>query len=508
MHALASVRAVENALSIEPPRNANIIRSIMNCTQMVQDHVIHFYHLHALDWVDVVSALKADPAATAALAQKVSPHWPKSTPGYFADVAGTLKKFVESGQLGIFQNAYWGHSAYKLPPEANLMAVAHYLEALKWQKELAKVHTVFGGKNPHPNYLVGGTAAAIDLNSANAPINMERLNFVHDRIVEAIDIVEHLYLPDLIAIASFYPEWANIGGGLGNFMAYGDMPTSYDMADTASFRFPRGIVLDRNLSAVEPLDLADMSQIREEIAHSWYEYPDGAAALHPWEGVTKPNYTGPKPPYEHLDEKGAYSWLKAPRWNEKAMEVGPLARMVVGSAAGNTAIHDVVGWGLEQTKLGPEALFSTLGRTFARGLETKLAAQWLLEDFNNLVANIKAGDQATANTEKWDPKTWPAEAQGYGFMEAPRGALAHWIKIKDRKTANYQVVVPSTWNASPKDSREQHGAYEAALMGTPMANAEQPLEILRTIHSFDPCLACASHVVGPNGETLAEVIVR
>jgi hydrogenase large subunit len=508
VHALASVRSVENALQINVPKNANIIRSIMNFTQMVQDHVIHFYHLHALDWVDVVSALSADPAETAALAQKVSPKWPKSTPGYFSDTAATLKRFVDSGQLGIFQNAYWGHPAYKLPAAANLMAVAHYLEALKWQKELAKVHTVFGGKNPHPNYLVGGVACSIDLDSANAPINMERLSFVRDRITEAIDIVENLYIPDLIAVASFYPEWTKLGGGLGNYMAYGDMPTDYDLNNPASFRFPRGIVLDKNLNEVQPLDLGDAGQIQEEISHSWYEYPDGASALHPWDGVTKPRYTGPAPPYKELDENGQYSWLKAPRWKGNAMEVGPLARMLVGYAAGDSAIRDIVGWGLEQVKAGPEVLFSTLGRTFARGLETKLAAQWLMDEYTNLIANLKGGDSNTANTEKWEPDTWPAEAKGFGFMEAPRGSLAHWIKIKDKKTASYQVVVPSTWNASPRDAQGRHGAYEAALIGTPMQDPKQPVEILRTIHSFDPCLACASHVLGPDGEKLAEVVVR
>jgi hydrogenase large subunit len=508
IHALASVRSVENALGIDIPRNASIIRHLMNFTQIVQDHVIHFYHLHALDWVDVVSALKADPAATAALAQKVSPRWPKSSPGYFADTAQTLKKFVDSGQLGIFQNAYWGHPAYKLPPEANLMAVAHYLEALQWQKEVAKIHTVFGGKNPHPNYLVGGVACAISLDGDNAPINMERLNLVKDLILEAIRIVEELYIPDLAAIASFYPEWTKMGGGLGNFMTYGDMPTNYDLKDTSKFRFPRGVVLNKNLNEVLPLDLSDFNQVQEEVTHSWYEYPEGKKKLHPWEGETKAKYDGPAPPYKQLDESKGYSWVKTPRWRGNAVEVGPLARMVIGYASNNTAIRDVVKWGLETTKLPAEALFSTLGRTFARGLETKLAAQWMLEEYNNLIANLKAGDLNTANTGKWEPDTWPAEAKGVGFVEAPRGALGHWIKIKDKKTASYQIVVPSTWNASPRDAAGKHGAYEAALIGTPMVDGMKPLEILRTIHSFDPCLACATHVMGKDGETLAKVIVR
>ncbi len=508
IHALASVRSVENALKIEIPKNASIIRHLMNFTQIVQDHVIHFYHLHALDWVDVVSALKADPAATSALAQKVSPRWPKSSPGYYADMAQTLKKFVDSGQLGIFQNAYWGHPAYKLPPEANLMAVAHYLEALQWQKEGAKIHTVFGGKNPHPNYLVGGVACAINMEDDNAPINMERLNFVRAKILETIDIVEQLYLPDIVAIASFYPEWGKIGGGLGNFMSYGDMPTDYNLESIAKFRFPRGVVLNKNLNDLQGLDLTDFNQVQEEIPHSWYEYSNGKQKLHPWEGETKAKYTGPKPPYKELNEKETYSWVKSPRWKGHAVEVGPLARMIVGYAAGNTAIRDVVNWGLGVTKLPVEALFSTLGRTFARALESRLAAQWMLAEYDALIANLKAGDSATANTKNWEPSSWPSEARGVGFVEAPRGSLGHWIKIQDKKTASYQIVVPSTWNASPRDAKGQHGAYEAALLGTPMADGHKPVEILRTIHSFDPCLACATHVMGENGETLAKVIVR
>ncbi len=506
VHALASVRTVENALGIQVPPNADIIRNIMFLSQMVQDHVIHFYHLHALDWVDVVSALKANPAETAALAQKVAPHWPLGSEGYFSDIAATLKKFVESGQLGIFQNAYWGHPAYKLPPEANLMAVAHYLEALKWQKEIIKIHTIFGGKNPHPNYIVGGMASAISLQGDNA-INIERLNTVGALIGEALHVVEDMYIPDLLAVASFYPEWTQIGGGLGSYMVYGDLPQN-GIGDPSKFRFPRGVVLDKNLKEVLPLDPGDASQIQEEIAHSWYSYPDGKTGLHPWEGVTEPKYTGPKPPYQQLDENQAYSWLKSPRWRGHAVEVGPLARMIVGYASGKPEFKDVVADALGRLKAGPEALFSTLGRTAARGLETRLAVRWLLDEYDHLIANLKSGDSATADTKFWNPETWKPESKGFGFTEAPRGALCHWIHIKDAKIANYQIVVPSTWNASPKDGKGQHGAYEAALIGTPMADPKRPVEILRTIHSFDPCLACASHVIGPDGDTLAEIVVR
>jgi len=506
VHALASVRSVENALGISVPKNAEIIRNILFLTQMVQDHVIHFYHLHALDWVDIVSALKADPDKTAALAQKVSPTAEKSSAGYFRDISTTLKKYVDSGQLGLFDNAYWGHPAYKLPPEANLMAVAHYLEALKWQKDIIKIHTVFGGKNPHPNYLVGGMACAIALQSDSA-INIERLNLVKDLIAQAKQFVDTIYIPDLLAVASFYPEWTQIGGGLGNYMAYGDVPQN-GISDVASFKMPRGIILNKNLAEVLPVDPADAGQIQEQIAHSWYEYSAGKESLHPWEGETKPKYTGPKPPFTQLDENAKYSWLKAPRWKGNAMEVGPLSRMLVGFASGRPEYKEVVLAALGALKVPPTALFSTLGRTAARGLETQLCVNWLQQEYDRLIANLKTGDTYTANTVKWEPSSWAADAKGYGFTEAPRGALCHWIHINDQKIANYQIVVPSTWNASPKDGKGQHGAYESALLGTPMADPKRPLEILRTIHSFDPCLACASHVIGKNGETLAEVLVR
>jgi hydrogenase large subunit len=506
IHAVASVRAVENAVGIQIPPNAELIRNLMELTLYVQDHIVHFYHLGALDWVDVVSSLKADPAATAALAQKLSPNWPLSSATYFKGIQDTLKKFVESGQLGIFQNAYWGHPAYKLPPEANLMAVAHYLEALKIQKEIVKIHTVFGGKNPHPNFVVGGMALALDLQSQTA-INNESLNFINQLINQAIAFTDQVYIPDLLAIASFYPEWTKIGGGLGNYMVYGSLPQR-GINDVQSYRFPRGVILNRNLKDIQELSLTDVAQIQEEVTHSWYEYPQGVKSLHPSEGVTVPKYDGPKPPYKELDEKKGYSWIKAPRWKGNAVEVGPLARVLVGYAIGKPEYKEVVDSTLAQLKVGPEALFSTLGRIAARGLECHLAAHWLREEFNNLITNLKSGDNITANTQKWDPSTWPKDCKGVGFTEAPRGALAHWIHIKDAKIENYQCVVPTTWNASPRDEKGQIGAYESALMGTKVANPKQPLEILRTVHSFDPCLACATHLFGPDGEKLSEIQVR
>jgi len=505
VHALASVRSVEDALGIVIPPNAELIRNLMFCTQYMQDHVVHFYHLHALDWVDVVSALKADPKATSELAQSIS-NWPKSSVGYFSDVQNRIKKFVESGQLGIFANGYWGHPAMKLPAEANLLGVAHYIEALDWQKEIVKVHTIFGGKNPHPNYLVGGAPCSLNIDDANA-INAERLAYVGKLMADAKTFVEQVYIPDLLAVASFYKDWASIGGGLSNYLAYGDLPMN-GFGDPGKFKFPRGAILDRDLSKILPVDAHDPQQVKESIAHSYYQYSDGdGVAKHPWDGETKLNYTGPKPPYDQLNVDGKYSWLKTPRWNGHAMEVGPLARLLVGYGTGRADIKDAVDMVLKKLDVPVTALFSTLGRTAARGIETYLVAQWAQEFYGDLLANIKNGDSRTFNNEKWEPETWPTSAKGVGMSEAPRGALAHWIVIEDKKIANYQLVVPSTWNASPRDASGQRSAYESSLIGTPVADPEKPLEIIRTIHSFDPCLACAVHLYDPQGRTLNRVTV-
>ena len=503
VHALASVRTVEDALGIAIPPNAEMVRNLMFCAQYMQDHVVHFYHLHALDWVDVVSALKADPLETSKIAQSLS-NWPKSSPGYFSDLQKRLTKFVESGQLGIFANGYWGHPAYKLPPEVNLIGVAHYLEALEWQKEIVKVHTIFGGKNPHPNYLVGGAACSINIEANNA-INSERLAYVGKLLDDAWTFVNQVYIPDLLAVASFYKNWGAIGGGLSNYLAYGDLPTN-GFADVARFKFPRGVILNRNLSEVIEVDGRDPEQINEYISHSWYEYDGGKdTGKHPWEGETNLKYTGPKPPYEFLNVEEKYSWLKTPRWKGNAMEVGPLARMLVGYASGREEFKEAVQGALTKLDVPVGALFSTLGRTAARGLETQLVSNWAKEFYQQLLSNIKNGDSRMQNNEKWDPETWPAEAKGVGLSEAPRGALAHWIVIKDKKIDNYQLVVPSTWNASPRDGNGIRSAYEASLIGTPIANPDQPLEILRTIHSFDPCIACAVHVYDEKGKYLHQV---
>lgn len=505
VHSLASCRSVEDALDIVVPPNAELVRNIMFCSQYMHDHTVHFYHLHALDWVDVVDALNADPKKTSELAQSIS-NWPKSSPGYFSDLQKRITKFVESGQLGIFTNGYWGHPAYKLPAEVNLIGLAHYLEALEWQKEIVKIHTIFGGKNPHPNYLVGGMACSIGLDDASA-INAERLAYVGTLLQQGKEFIEQVYIPDLLAIASFYPEWTTIGGGLGNYMAYGDLPTN-GYRDESSFKFPSGVILNKNLVEVHDADLRNDDEIQEFIHKSWYEYSVGDnSGLHPWKGETELKYTGPKPPYDHLDFDQKYSYLKTPRWKGHAMEVGPLARMLVGYARGREDFKEVVDRALAKLNVPATALFSTLGRTAARGLETQLVIQWAMEFYEQLLTNIRNGDTRMADTSKFDPKHWPAQAQGVGHMEAPRGALAHWIVIEDQKIKNYQMVVPSTWNASPRDPQGQMSAYESSLIDTPVANEEQPLEILRTIHSFDPCMACAVHLYDEDGKHINQVKV-
>lgn len=499
IHSLCSVRAVEHALDITIPPNAEMVRNIMEAVLYMHDHTVHFYQLHALDWVDIVSGLKADPQKAALLAQQLSP-WAKNTEGYFKATQDRLKKFVASGQLGIFSNGYWGHPAYKLTPEQNLIATVHYLEALEWQKEIVKVHAVFGGKNPHPNFLVGGMPCSIDLNEANS-INAERLALVKQKLQEGKDFIDQVYIPDLLMIAGVYKdEWSKIGGGVSNYLSYGDFPL-HGYAGIEDFMSPRGIVLDRDLSKVHPVDANSPDEIKEYIYHSWYKYTEGdKAGLHPYDGETNLEYTGPKPPYKLLDVEDKYSWIKTPRWKEKPMEVGPLARLVVAYAAGKEPQKTAVDNVLAALDLPASALFSTLGRTAARGIETQLVAGWALEFFDQLMKNLENGDSRMANPVMWENENWPKKAQGVGLTEAPRGALAHFIVMENNRVKNYQMVVPTTWNASPRDENGNLSPYESALIGTPVHDANQPLEILRTIHSFDPCLACAVHLYDEEGK--------
>jgi hydrogenase large subunit len=503
VHAITSIRAVEDAVGARPPPNARLLRNLIMASQMVQDHVVHFYHLHALDWVDIVSALSADPRKTAELAQSIS-DWPLSSTSYFAGIARRLKEFVDRGQLGPFANGYWGHPAYRLPPEANLMAVAHYLEALEFQREFIRMHAVLGGKNPHlQSFLVGGMATPVDPDQ-QASLNLGTIAELKGLIAKARDFVHRVYLPDLLAIAAFYKDWAGFGVGVGNYLVCGDYPE--DDSDAPKLFLPSGVIQNKQIGKVEPFDQA---KITEYVTHSWYEYSAGdGQALAPASGETKPKYTGPKPPYERLDTGAKYSWLKSPRYDDQPMEVGPLARMLVAYGRGHDATKLLVGQVLGKLGVGPEALFSTLGRVAARGIETVLLADRMGVWLDDLTENMNRRELRIADNSKWDPSSWPKRATGVGFHEAPRGALGHWVEIENGAIANYQCVVPSTWNAGPRDAAGKSGPYEAALVGTPIADPAQPLEILRTIHSFDPCMACGVHVLDATGTEITRVRVR
>ncbi|MET0003010.1 MAG: nickel-dependent hydrogenase large subunit [Candidatus Thiodiazotropha sp.] len=516
-HALTSVRAVEDALKIEIPENANSIRNIMQLTLQAHDHLVHFYHLHALDWVNPVNALKANPKATSELQQKVSPKHAKSSPGYFRDIQNRLKKFIESGQLGPFKNGYWTNPAYLLPPEADLMAVTHYLEALDFQKEIMKIRTILGGKDPHPNWLVGGVPCPINVDGVGSvgALNMVSLNQISSIIDSTREFVKNVYIPDILAVGQFYKGWLYGGGISGtSVLAYGDIPDRANDYSPGNLLMPSGAIINGNLKEVHEVDLRNPDEIQEFVPHSWYNYPDGVKGLHPWDGVTEdnfqlgPNTKGTKTNIEQIDENAKYSWIKAPRWRVHAMEVGPLARYVVGYAKGHEEITEQINFVLKTLDVPVTALFSTLGRTAARALEADWAGDKMRYFMDKLMANIKAGDSSTANVDNWDPATWPKEAKGVGISEAPRGALGHWIRIKDTRIDNYQCVVPTTWNGSPRDSEGNIGAFEASLMNTKVARAEEPVEILRTLHSFDPCLACSTHVMSDEGRELAKVKVR
>ena len=495
VNALASVRAVENALGIVIPDNARLLRNLMEATQYAHDHVVHFYHLHGPDWFDLTSALKADPAGTAALQARLSP-WPQNSVEYFTSVRDRLKALVDGGQLGPFANAYWGHPAYALAPESNLLLMAHYLQALDWQRDAVRIHAVLGGKNPHPQtYLVGGMSTPLDPTSEQA-VNLTTLADLRAVAGRMRAFVDQVYVPDLLHLAQAYPAWASIGRGSRNLMAYGDFPG----ADGKPL-MPGGILRDGRLTGVEAVD---QTRITEDVTRSWYT---PAAPVHPSSGVTSPRYTGPTPPYDRLDTAGRYSWSKAPRYRDTVMEVGPLARMAVAHARGVPRARQLVDHALATLHWPIPALFSTLGRMVTRALET----QWLVEQvpgwLDELGANISAGNLTIADDSRWLPESWPARATGVGTTEAPRGALGHWIEIADGKISRYQIVIPSTWNGSPRDARGHRGAWEEALVGTPVRDPARPVEILRVVHAFDPCMACAVHVIDADGGLVTELTV-
>lgn len=478
VHYLSSVRAVEAAVGVKIPENARIIRNLLHGAQFQHDHIVHFYHLHALDWVDVVSALKADPAKTAVLADNVSDS-PMGGTDYFKQVQQRLQTFVDSGQLGPLNNGYWGHPAYRLPPEANLMASAHYIEALRLQAKTARMHAIFGAKNPHLQTLVvGGVTSIKDLNP-------ERIMKFLSLWRETQDFVEKVYIPDLLAVASFYKDWGAIGG-TSNFLCWGDLPQGETEPD--SHYLPRGVIMKRDLAG---LKMADQEKVAEDVVRAWYEK---GSAKHPFKGETKPQHGDYKP------DAGKYSWFKAPRYEGEPCEVGPLARALVSYASGVKEFKEVIDSVLKKLDIPVDALYSTLGRTAARGIETLVIGQkmegWIME----LVENIKKGD--TRTYQSWE---MPDKGMGYGLNDVARGALGHWIEIEDKKIKNYQYVVPSTWNLGPRCKKGKLGPVEEALIGTPVADPKRPIEVLRTVHSFDPCIACGVHVIDPHSNEVYKI---
>ncbi len=497
VHAIASVRAVENALNIEVPLNAQLIRNILIAAHGLHDHIVHFYHLSALDWVDVVSALSGDPRSTSRLAESLSP-WPGNGEKDLAAVKAKLADFVAKGQLGIFTNGYWGHPAMKLPPDVNLLAVAHYLQALEYQKKANQVVAILGSKTPNiQNLAVGGVANAINLDN-QATLNMQKLYEIKGLLEQVKTFVEQVYLPDVAAIGAMYAPWLGYGAGVTNYLAVPDMPL--DTKGT-QFDLPGGTIFDANLGAVKKISSFDdpyfRDNVAESIAHSWY---DGDWQRHPWEEDTVPAYS-------ELDHDGKYSWVKAPRFDGKPMQVGPLSQVLVGYATGHEPTQRWANWMLQTAgsvagaKLGPGVLHSTLGRHAARAIRCAVLAELALKHWDLLVKNIASGD-----TDIFTPWEYPAgEQQGFGFHEAPRGVLSHWVVVADGKIKNYQCVVPSTWNAGPRDGSDQRGPYEASLIGNPVADPERPLEVLRTVHSFDPCLACAIHTLDADGNEVSRV---
>ena len=510
VHAIASINAVENAIGSNPPEQARLIRDMVLASQAVQDHVIHFYHLHAMDWVNVPSAATADPQAAVDFANKIGSTWKGNTLERMTAVRDTVKGILDSGQLTIFTGGYWDHPDYRLPPEANLMAVAHYLDALEFQRSMIRIGTVFGGKNPHPNFLVGGMACTIDPDKSES-INQVQVDQIADWIAETTEFVHACYLPDALAILGVYPDYFEIGAAQPNYLAVGMSGATFAGAPSASrlttpfTQVKPGVILDGDLSTVHDFD---PSKIAEYVSSAWYTYPDGEVALAPDKGVTDPAYTGPTPPFTWLAgaDDGKYTWCKAPRYDGHAMQVGPLARVLLAYAQGHARTKELVDGAATRYGISLDKLNSTAGRTLARAVECVTSAEMLADStFPTFVANLKKGDIDVFDSSRWEPSSWPAEASGFSFVEVARGNLSHWVTIKDGKVDKYQAVVPTTWLAGGRDDTGAQGPYEESLAGNgkhPLVNPAQPLEPLRTIHSFDPCMSCAVHVLDVEGTEL------
>lgn len=500
-HYKAGIVAAEDALGIKPPFNAQMIRSLMNISLFLHDHVVHFYTLHGLDWCDITSALKADPAKAAKEAFKYTQYPINAGEDELKSVQKRVADFVKQGALGPFNNAYWGHKTYHFTPEQNLIVLSHYLKLLEIQREIAKMMAIFGAKQPHPQSLtVGGVTSIMD---ALDPTRLGEWSSKFDMVSE---FIHRAYYADVVMAAKMFGKEQSVlkGCNLRNFISHAEMQIGAD-----EYLFSSGIVMNGDLSKVLPID---ENLIKEEVTSSWYKYENTQEkALHPYDGQTNPEYTGfvdgesvgASGKQEHtklLDIKGKYSWIKSPRYNDTPMEVGPLATVVVGLAAKNPYITPVATKFLKDSGLPIEALFSTLGRTAARCIEAVVICDHGKKAFNALVENLKT-DKATCAPYAIDKdKVY----QGRYIGNVPRGMLSHWIRIKDGVVENYQAVVPSTWNAGPRDHKGQKGPYETSLIGTKIADLTQPLEIVRTIHSFDPCIACAVHVMDTKGNELGQ----
>jgi hydrogenase large subunit len=499
VHAMASVRSVEDALKLEVPLNAQYVRNLILIAHALHDHIVHFYQLSALDWVDILQIPKADPAAASKLAESLSP-WTRNSRNELTAAQNKVKAVAASGQLGIFANGYWGHPAMRLSPEVNLLAFTHYIQALEYQRKALQVVGMLGSKTPHiQNLLVGGVANAIDLDSTSA-LGMDRLEQIRILLDEVVQFINQVYLVDVCAVAAMYPEWFKIGSGVTNYLAVPDLPLD---TKAAAYDLPGGVIMNGNIGGVQSFktasDTAFREAVSEDVTHAYYE---GEKPLHPWKGETEPEFTG-----WTADKK--YSWVKAPRYKGQPMQVGPLAQVLVGYAQGHPLTRKYADLALAKVSaIGgvnatPAMLHSTLGRHAARAIRAAMLGELAQKHWQLLVDNIAKGDLSVHNP----PVFSSGEAEGVGTHEAPRGTLSHWIVIRDGKIKNYQAVVPSTWNASPRDQSGTHGPYEASLLRTPLKRPEEPLEVLRTIHSFDPCMACACHTFDPSGRKIAQVKV-
>ena len=516
VHAVASLTAVENAIKSMPPKQALAIRDLVVGAAGIQDHVIHFYHLHALDWVNVANAINADPQAAVDFATAIGSTWKGNTLQRMTEVRDTVKAIVESGQLSIFTGGYWDHPDYRLPAEADLMAVAHYLDALEFQRSMIRINTVFGGKNPHPNFLVGGMACSIDQSSSTS-INQVQVDQVQAWVNESLDFVQSCYIPDALAIMGVYKDYFDIGAASPNYLAVGLLGATYggDPKDSKADDNPRkaikpGVIYNDDYSKVEDFDPA---LITESAATAWYANAKDGKPLHPSVGETEVKYTGPSVPYKEdtwLGDGEQYTWSKAPRYNGKPMQVGPLARVLLAYAQGHPRTKELVDGAAKTFGITLKQLNSTGGRTLARAVECLMEAEIMAnETMPAFIAALKAGDISVFDATKWEPSSWDNECSGFGLIEVARGMLSHWVTIKNGKIDRYQAVVPSTWNSGGRDEDGQAGPYETSLSGNkqhPLANVAEPLEPLRTIHSFDPCMSCAVHVLDADGNETELVV--